>query len=62
MGCDLFVDGVDVLGFVGLTAFPVVSHYQVLRAMKYIIAIDVAFWKMRHGPERQKTSLGAALR
>ena len=43
MGCNLFVDGVDVLGFVGLTAFPVVSHYQVLRAMKYIIARDVAF-------------------
>jgi len=43
MGCDLFIDGVDVLGFVGLTAFPVVSHHQVLRAMKYIIARDVAF-------------------
>jgi len=41
--CDLFVDGVDVLDFVGLTAFPVVSHYQVLRVMRHIIAGDVGF-------------------
>lgn len=62
MGCDLFVDGVNVLDLVGLTAFPVVSHHQVLRAMKYIIARDVAFLGDEAWPERQETSLGAALR
>ena len=60
MVCDLFVDGVNVLGFVSFTAFSIVSHHQVLCVMRYIIARDVAFLEDEAWP--RLSALGAALR